>query len=470
MDSYQQGPSQQLAGSALPATPDGRYQLASTDMPLSLESHELSSIIRASQDAVVGVFGPLNVSQFLLIATAMTPVILIWAPKSVIRRALYPIQLFCLAATLIAPLPPGQSQADLYNMGLQVGTIGARILDRLYLHNPEDTFLRVGVDDKGPDKGPASYGTGRKARWAFELILSGRGIGWNWRVGGVPRLNPAPTRWSFVRSRVRTTLLTFTLIHAVTLIASHILNVSDDNSPLRSPFFLRFFITTGWLTVIYGHLTFPENLVAIFFVTTGLGGRFADPQQWPPMFGDISESYSIRRCWGKFWHASLRRSTNAPGQLLLGSARPKSRLGRLSRRYAMLFLSFIVSGAIHAFGSYMVTRDSTQGISDGGAAIYFLAQPTAVLIEDAVSAALGIVDDGNPSGFRRIIGYVYVSLFWVWCFPTLKVIPLALAHGLEGNGADGPMLAAVRACLELSEALPFNPAMSAWKYGTTMLS
>ncbi|KAI1366409.1 hypothetical protein F5Y08DRAFT_351350 [Xylaria arbuscula] len=462
MDSYEQGSPQQLSGSALPANPDTHYQLPLMNIPVILESNRFTSLIRASQD-VVGLLGPLNVSQFLLIATAMTPVILLWAPKSTIRRALYPIQLFCLAATLVAPLPPGQSQADLYNLGLQVGTIGARILDRIYMHSPEDTFLRVGVDDK-PHKGPVSYSTGGKARWAIELILSARGIGWNWQVGGVPRPETAPTRWSFVRSRVRTTLLTFTLIHAVTLIASHILHVDDDNSFLRNTFFLRFFTTAGWLTVIYGHLTLPENLVAIFFVTTGLGGRFASPQQWPPMFGDISESYSIRRCWGKFWHASLRRSTSALGQWLLGSVRPKSRMGRLSRRYGILFLSFIVSGAIHAFGSYMVTRDSPRGVSDGGAAVYFLAQPTAILIEDAVSAALEIVDDGKPSGLRRVIGYTYVSLFWLWCFPSLKVIPLALAHGLQGNGADSSMLAAVRACLELSEALPFNPAKSAWEY------
>ncbi|KAJ3561402.1 hypothetical protein NPX13_g8960 [Xylaria arbuscula] len=430
MDSYEQGPPQQLAGSALPANPDTHYQVPPMNIPVILESNRFPSFIRASQD-VVGLLGPLNVSQFLLIATAMTPVILLWAPKSTIRRALYPIQLFCLAATLVAPLPPGQSQADLYNLGLQVGTIGARILDRIYMHNPEDTFLLVGVDDE-PHKGPASYNTGGKARWAIELILSARGIGWNWQVSGVPRPETAPTRWSFVRSRVRTTLLTFTLIHAVTLIASHILHVDDDNSFLRNTFFLRFFTTAAWLTVIYGHLTLPENLVAIFFVTTGLGGRFASPQQWPPMFSDIM--------------------------------RPKSRMGRLSRRYGILFLSFIVSGAIHAFGSYMVTRDSPQGVSDGGAAVYFLAQPTAILIEDAVSAALGIVDDGKPSGRRRVIGYTYVSLFWLWCFPSLKVIPLALAHGLQGNGAESQMLAAVRACLELSEALPFNPAKSAWEY------
>lgn len=129
-----------------------------------------------------------------------------------------------------------------------------------------------------------------------------------------------------------------------------------------------------------------------------------------------------------------------------------------------------MSGAVHAFGSYIVTRDSPQGVSDGGATVYFLAQPAAILLEDAVSAALGIVDEGKPSGFRRVIGYVYVSLFWLWCFPTLKVIPLALAHGIQGNRENNPMIAAVRACLELSEALPFNPAKSAWNYGVAMLS
>lgn len=128
-----------------------------------------------------------------------------------------------------------------------------------------------------------------------------------------------------------------------------------------------------------------------------------------------------------------------------------------------MLMAFAVSGLIHAAGSYMVTRDSPQGISDGGATIYFLAQPLAILVEDAILFTSGVADDGKPSQLRRTVGYMYVAAFWLWCFPDLKVVPLARAHGLD-DGQGKPIMAAVRACLDLAEALPFNPAKSALNY------
>lgn len=132
------------------------------------------------------------------------------------------------------------------------------------------------------------------------------------------------------------------------------------------------------------------------------------------------------------------------------------------KRYGLLFLAFFVSGLIHASGSYMVTRDSALGVSDGGAFIYFMAQPAAILLEDMIFSVLGIADDGNPSRVRRVLGYAYVAAFWLYSFPHLKVMPLAKAHGL--HDPRGGMLGAVRACAELAEALPFNPMKSAMVY------
>jgi hypothetical protein len=120
-----------------------------------------------------------------------------------------------------------------------------------------------------------------------------------------------------------------------------------------------------------------------------------------------------------------------------------------------------VSGFIHAVGSFMVTRDSPEGWSDGGAMKYFLAQPIAIVIEDALFTALGVPDDGNPGRLRRLTGYAYVTAWWLWCFPTLKVAPLAAAHRLEGWEEDG-LRASVVACKELADAYPVNLARDLW--------
>lgn len=115
--------------------------------------------------------------------------------------------------------------------------------------------------------------------------------------------------------------------------------------------------------------------------------------------------------------------------------RPTSQAARMFKRYSFLFLAFGVSGLIHASGSYMVTRDRKGGISDGGAFIYFLAQPVAIVVEDLLHHTLSMRDDGKPSLLRRVFGYVYVSAFWLWCFPHLKVVPLAYAHGTGFSGS-----------------------------------
>lgn len=262
-------------------------------------SEFLSWAFQLAQSSTKGLLA----SQYILTAVALTPLILVFSPNSIFRRALYPVQLFCLFAALLAPLPRNGTQADLYNFGLFVGTWAARIVDRVYMHTPEKKFLRAGIDDK-PGQGPETYGVGGKAKWATELMLAARGVGWNWQVVGAPQ-KASQRRITFILNRVSKTLLTFALIHGVSLLSSAILQAGDSpdtttttSKLLLHPLFLRFSVTAGWLTVVYGHVTLPENLLAIFLVTTGVWGRFSDPRQWPPMFGDVGESYTLRRCWG----------------------------------------------------------------------------------------------------------------------------------------------------------------------------
>ncbi|KAG6365901.1 hypothetical protein INS49_000077 [Diaporthe citri] len=322
------------------------------------------------------------------------------------------------------------------------------MIDREYLNDPEQDFLRHGIDDK-PGSGPQTYGLVDRFLWATEMITSQRGIGWNWQVGGIPKPDIS-SRWPFIRNRLYKICTTFFLIHLVTIVANAIL--ADDTGTsngawvalMRQPIFLRIFITSGWLTVVYGHVGLPENIAAVAAnVWEYQGGLHVET-----LLGEILACYAETGEW-------LVRKDILP-------RRPAHRLSRIARRYSLLFLAFLVSGLIHASGSYMVTRDSAQGVSDGGALAYFLAQPAAICIEDMILASMGVSDDGRPSRLRRTIGYIYVAGFWLWCFPTLKVMPLAASHGL--SDPRGKMRGAVRACKELSEASPFNPAKNIVDY------
>ncbi|KAI6777788.1 uncharacterized protein J7T54_001397 [Emericellopsis cladophorae] len=431
-----------------------------------------SSLLRVLQDSTgsTGLVAP----QFIICALLLTTIIFLFPAGSLFRRALYPVQLGLIACAFVAPLPPGAPQADLYSAGLLIAGWAARIMDRVYMvRDPERSLLRHGVDD-GPH-GPETYGPLRKLNWAFEMITSQRGVGWSWQVGALPRPDYT-TRWGFVANRVFRSLCTLLIVHLVSVAADVILTLDQSESEgtiasglaavLRQPLVLRAYVTVGWLMVVYGHVALPENVISIVTVSTGVFGRWSDPKLWPPMFNSMSEAYSLRRYWGKYWHMMLRRTTDAPGLFLQQEIpmlrNPKNRVARLVRRYGLLFLSFAVSGFIHAVGSYMVTRDFPEGWSDGGAMVYFLAQPAFILVEDTLFMALGVPDDGNPTLLRRLFGYAYVAAWWLWCFPTLKVAPLAAAHRLDGWDQDG-WRASVVACKELADAYPLNPARALWQ-------
>ncbi|KAK3338685.1 membrane bound O-acyl transferase family-domain-containing protein, partial [Lasiosphaeria hispida] len=51
-------------------------------------------------------------------------------------------------------------------------------------------------------------------------------------------------------------------------------------------------------------LTAAHDFFSVIFICIL---RWDEPHEWPPLFGSLSEAYSLRRFWGVFWH-SLNRS------------------------------------------------------------------------------------------------------------------------------------------------------------------
>lgn len=67
----------------------------------------------------------------------------------------------------------------------------------------------------------------------------------------------------------------------------------------RKDLYLRTFFSLNWIWDTYAILTISHDLLAIFFVCVL---RWDMPQEWPPLFGNITEAHSLRRFWGVFWH------------------------------------------------------------------------------------------------------------------------------------------------------------------------
>lgn len=107
---------------------------------------------------------------------------------------------------------------------------------------------------------------------------------------------------------------------------------------------LRGMIAVWWAINAYVGLTIAHIVLSIIFVLLLRTDRQAD---WPPIFGSISEAYSIRRFWSKFWHRIVVRPYTNHALFVsrkLFWIRPNSSAERLM----IVFMIFAFSGISQA--------------------------------------------------------------------------------------------------------------------------
>jgi len=305
----------------------------------------------------------------------------------------------------------------------------------------------------------------------LELMSVTRGIGWNWQVSGIPKSKPQ-TRASFLLTRVSIIVAMYVALYLTAVSCQSILegfgDVQDDDTRrllLRvtgNTMFLRCFIVVGWSVCVYGHFAIVEIPISLACVGLGIGPRkWRTVESWAPNFGSFREAYSIRRFWGITWHQQLRRITSSPGSFMLAHSptwfrRSKALPIRLAKRYSLLFLAFLVSGMIHIVGTVKVAQAAGLQLSAGGELVYFLSQGAAIVVEDFVCYLLKVEDraDTPPGTVRRYVGYASLLLWYMYSFPSLKVVPLAEAHGIHDE--RGEFYSAVEAVSRAATAIPGN--------------
>lgn len=386
--------------------------------------------------------------QYAILAVLAVPFVLSFHPRSVLRRFLYFLP---LALLLKAWLMPGRTSWD-YQFGLLLTSWTLRVVDRLYLNDPEKTFLRNGIDSAKPGMGPETYDPISKFIWGLELITVTRGIGWNWQVSSIPE-HKVVEKKAFLRMKLRKAVLTYLGLHVSVWTSKFLLALGESplvetaagpvlvpaalRDVLLSTVALHVFMYVSWAFMVYASLSLPENLFALFFVGLGVGGTWSQPEMWPSVFGPLSEGYSFRRTWGKWWHQNMRRTCGTLGAFIVRNTpalrTPSTKTAVYTRRYLQVFCVFLMSGIIHAGGSiYMATRDGT--FNDGGNVSGFMYQAAIMVLEDAVCWYLGIADDGNPTMLRRCIGFAIMHGYAMYGVPQLKVMKLARDHGLDAAG------------------------------------
>ena len=162
------------------------------------------------------------------------------------------------------------------------------------------------------------------------------------------------------------------------------------------------------------YLLFQAMYSAGAVVMVGLG--LSSPWRWRPLFGNILDTYSLRRAWGLFWHQGMSNCLTGPARFFTFSVLrlPKR---SLVGRYIFTAIVFALSGAMHICG------EVTAGIplSESGVVQFFVTQALGLLIEDAVVWAWGALHrgrDGKARWWEKCVGFVWVVTWLAWSMPV----------------------------------------------------
>ena len=226
--------------------------------------------------------------------------------RSPLRNGFLLLQVVFVAQAYLTPANRDENTAVIYLGGLALGTMTSRYFDRLYAHVPEKEFHRINSDASKEDATKLSWPA--KLFWAFELYSVTRGVGWDWRVSGIPKAR-AQTRGQFLIVRFVKYIAMYTGLYLAGLFCQEIRTGFKDISypPLKNlaisltsnTVFLYLFIVLTYAITIYSHFGIMTLPLSMLCVGLRLGPQsWQEQESWPPNFGSLKEAYSIRRFWG----------------------------------------------------------------------------------------------------------------------------------------------------------------------------
>lgn len=143
-------------------------------------------------------------------------------------------------------------------------------------------------------------------------------------------------------------------------------------------------------------------------------GVFDSPlQAWPPLFGDVTQAYTLRRWYSHFWHKAMRKAFTIHA-VVATEKRLGLRKHTILGRSVIVLLSFFFSGIMHS-----VTGWKSGPCSDHFAPVRsFTLFGVAILFEQAVQSAyleahrrLRVPWSDLELVFWRLFGHCWVAFF-----------------------------------------------------------
>ncbi|KAK1833591.1 hypothetical protein QBC39DRAFT_44039 [Podospora conica] len=325
----------------------------------------------------------------LLFAVYLPPPSRLRAP--VFLAALAVLQWRCV----VSPWPPNGSPADAgpgFDRALRYGLACSWIfvlpvLQRIVVQTPERDFWRVD-DTAGGRPAPPREWSVEKLRWAMNLVATPRGVGWNFGGRGVNARREVMRREGVVKPEGRGRYVVRALGRAARcwvvwdgLILATQKATGEGRVPRR----------WAWEGKTLGDVAFAElmmlgipwfGMMMQFEMgrAVGVGLGLNKPEDWPELFGDLVECWTVANVWGGFWHQYLR-------QPCLGfSRRINEVLGIPKRSPVAYFVHLVTAFTIAAFFHVLSLAPLSPGWYPFGTlvsdmCIFFLLQPIGTMFE-----------------------------------------------------------------------------------------
>ncbi|KZT63295.1 hypothetical protein DAEQUDRAFT_641339, partial [Daedalea quercina L-15889] len=305
----------------------------------------------------------------------------------------------------------GDAQRN-YSIGNSIMSQAFTIFVLSWLNDPVHEF-RHERDYSSPAELPFL----RRVWWALCIINSPRGVGWSNQVANIPPC-PSEARWPFVRRKLLSAFRWFLFLDITQSYQRSNPLFSRRDMDLSSQGYLMLPINTvARFGSLVGMIGMQYALLAALFVALGI----SLPRDWPEVYGRWSDSYTIRRFWGRTYHQLLRRLTAGIGKACCRAfgLRP----GTWQSRYTQLYAGFAVSGLLHCGGDLMVNPSFF-----GSSFPFFFSQALAITFEDIVIELVRRSGIKCPRPLAHVIGYAWAVL-WL-CISAPWLINWTLKAGI----------------------------------------
>lgn len=195
--------------------------------------------------------------------------------------------------------------------------------------------------------------------------------------------------------------------------------VTSPNDITSFELALRLFLPANWIWTNYFCLETYHSILAIIFVCVL---RIDEPEEWPPLFGNLLDAYSVRYFWSRFWHRITAREMTLvalPVSRKLMGCRPGSSMDKT----VIAFMVFFLSGVAHAIVAWR-----TEEGHEARDVLFYVGNFAAAAVEVFVwrfAQRTGLVSKTKTTLWWKVLGivWVYLWLMWImpkWQFPKLR--------------------------------------------------